>query len=91
MMRRALVACALFAASLAAFACVPSHAFLAWDDAGYVASNPRVQEGLTFANVRWALTTFQQTNWHPLTWLSYMLDCTLHGLDPRAHHWTNVW
>jgi protein O-mannosyl-transferase len=40
--------------------------------------------------IEWALTTKHFSNWHPLTWLSHMLDCQLHGLSPGWHHLTNV-
>jgi tetratricopeptide (TPR) repeat protein len=45
---------------------------------------------LTIANMRWAFTSFEQSNWHPVTWLSHMLDCQLFGLNPRAQHGVNV-
>ena len=86
-----MVALLLVAATWATFADVGSHGFLIYDDGGYVANNARVQAGVTLANVRWAFTTFDMANWHPLTWLSHMLDCTLYGLDARGHHLTNLW
>ncbi|HEY5999605.1 MAG TPA: tetratricopeptide repeat protein [bacterium] len=64
--------------------------FLQFDDNEYVVDNPRVRTGLTLAGVRWALTSFHSANWHPLTWLSHMLDVQLFGLDPRGHHATSV-
>jgi tetratricopeptide (TPR) repeat protein len=80
----------LITVTLAAFSPAVNFQFLAYDDSVYVANNPRVQEGLTWRNVRWALTTVNVSNWHPLTWLSHMLDCTLFGLDAGLHHLTSV-
>jgi len=47
-------------------------------------------EGLTFDGVVWAMTSKCDSNWHPLTWLSHMLDCQLHGLYAGGHHFTSV-
>ena len=49
-----------------------------------------MQDGLTLAGLKWALTTGCAGNWHPLTWISHMADCTLFGLNPGAHHFVNV-
>ena len=65
-------------------------AFINLDDNEYVSENPFVRNGLTLAGVRWAFTTFHSSNWHPVTWLSHLLDVTLFGLDPWWHHATNV-
>ena len=51
---------------------------------------PMVRAGLTWPGVKWAFTAVHSSNWHPLTWLSHMLDCQLYGLNPRGHHLTNV-
>ena len=64
--------------------------FLVYDDDDYVTNNPVVQSGLTWAGVEWAFTTAHASNWHPLTWLSHMLDCELFGLNPGAQHLVNV-
>ena len=64
--------------------------FVNYDDQGYVVENSRVQQGLTLATLRWALTTTDATNWHPLTWLSHAADCQLFGLNPKGHHLTSV-
>src|SRR5262245_17128440 len=61
------------------------HGFVAYDDPVYVSENPVVARGLTLAGARWAFG-FQAGNWHPLTWLSHMLDVQLFGLAPGAHH-----
>src|SRR5687767_12387257 len=64
--------------------------FTNYDDEDYVYGNPTVMKGLTSEGVRWALTTGFMANWHPLTWLSHMLDCEMFGVNPGAHHMTNV-
>jgi tetratricopeptide (TPR) repeat protein len=68
------------------YARIRSHAFLLWDDNQYVTANAVVLRGLTWAGVRWAFTTFAVSNWHPLTWLSHMLDVELFGVAAGAHH-----
>jgi tetratricopeptide (TPR) repeat protein len=60
------------------------------DDPTYVAANVRVQQGLTWENVKWAFSTYYFSNWHPLTWLSYLADCELFGTNPRAMHRVNL-
>jgi tetratricopeptide (TPR) repeat protein len=67
-----------------------THNGFIYDDIGYITSNPHVGAGLTWATVKWAFTTYQQANWHPLTWLSHALDCELFGLNPAGPHYVNV-
>jgi tetratricopeptide (TPR) repeat protein len=81
---------ALLAATLVAYAPVRNHQFINWDDNEYIQNNPQVQAGLTLSGVRWAFTTFHAANWHPLTWLSHMLDCELFGQWAGGHHLTNL-
>jgi protein O-mannosyl-transferase len=64
--------------------------FTNYDDQIYVSENPRVHQGLTWGNVGWAFTTGHTRNWHPLTWLSHMLDWQMFGADAGAHHSTNA-
>ena len=64
--------------------------FVGYDDQEYITENSHIQNGLTLENIIWAFTTFHSTNWHPLTWLSHMLDCELYGLNPMGHHLTNL-
>jgi tetratricopeptide (TPR) repeat protein len=64
--------------------------FLNFDDDAYVANNPSVTGGLTWAGARWALTAIDYFYWHPLTWLSHMLDCQVFGLNAGGHHLTNL-
>jgi tetratricopeptide (TPR) repeat protein len=77
-------------ATLAIFMPAVRHDFLSHEDDRYVAANPHVRGGLSRDGLAWAATTFHADNWHPLTWLSHMLDCQLFGLDPRGHHLTSV-
>ncbi|MGA8892724.1 MAG: tetratricopeptide repeat protein [Anaeromyxobacteraceae bacterium] len=87
---RWLVAAALFLGTLALYARVGGHPFIFFDDNRYVTENPTVQAGLTWQGVKWAFTTLHVSNWHPLTWLSHMLDVELFGLNPGPHHVANV-
>ena len=64
--------------------------YVNYDDADYVSANPHVQSGLSWNNVRWAFTTGHASNWHPLTWLSHMLDWQLFGDNPGAQHIVSV-
>ncbi len=61
-----------------------------YDDRNYLVNNAIVRKGLTWSGVRWAFTSFDAANWHPLTWLSHMLDCQLFGMNPGAQHVVNV-
>jgi tetratricopeptide (TPR) repeat protein len=67
-----------------------SHPFVIYDDVDYVSQNHQVQQGLTLETFRWALTSMQFSNWHPLTWMSHALDCDLFGLDAGGHHFTSL-
>ncbi|MGD0615941.1 MAG: glycosyltransferase family 39 protein [Verrucomicrobiota bacterium] len=64
--------------------------FVSYDDPQYVTSNHHVRQGLTLKGVAWAFSTGQTANWHPLTWLSHMLDVELFGLNPAGAHLVNV-
>lgn len=77
---------ALAVATIAVYARVATHEFIDMDDFHYILHNPRVVRGLTWDAVTWAFTTGHADNWHPLTWLSHMLDVELFGLRPGLHH-----
>jgi len=64
--------------------------FVSFDDNEYVYENLHVKSGITLTNILWAFTAFHSNNWHPLTWISHMLDCHLYGLTPGLHHLTNL-
>src|SRR6185369_12317299 len=81
---------ALIALNAVIYAGVRHHEFLNWDDPEYVSSNPFIANGLTWQGVKWALTAGWAANWHPLTWMSHMLDIQLFGLDAGSHHLTNL-
>jgi tetratricopeptide (TPR) repeat protein len=86
--RRQLV---LFGALLAlptvvAFLPLRHNGFISFDDPAYITSNPHVAAGLTGAGLIWALTATAAGNWHPLTWAAHMLDVSLFGMNPAAHH-----
>ena len=69
---------------------VKDHEFVNYDDDVYITSNLNVQTGLTRESVYWAFTTSHYANWHPVTWLSHMLDYELYGERPRGHHLTSL-
>jgi len=64
--------------------------FINFDDNFYVYENASVLSGLNAGSIKWAFTAFHSANWHPLTWLSHMLDVSLFGKNAGAHHATNV-
>ncbi|PWU14940.1 MAG: hypothetical protein C5B50_16190, partial [Verrucomicrobia bacterium] len=81
-----LVAVLLATLTLAAYWPVVHHGFISYDDNEYLTDNSYVKAGLCWENVRWAFTTFDAANWHPLTWLSHMLDVQLFGMQAGGHH-----
>src|SRR5260370_1430480 len=84
------IALLLALGTLLVFLPVGSFGFVNFDDVDYVTNNNFVKHGLTVAGIYWAFVTFHASNWHPLTWISHMTDCTLFGLNPGAHHFVNV-
>ncbi|PYS41065.1 MAG: hypothetical protein DMG14_08620 [Acidobacteria bacterium] len=88
--RNWLVVVFLIAVNLLAYAPVRNYGFVNYDDPQYITQNRQVTGGLTWPGVIWAFTTGYQANWHPLTWLSHMLDAQLYGLNAGAHHLTNL-
>jgi protein O-mannosyl-transferase len=76
----------LAAAIFLVFCPVGRFEFVNYDDPDYVSANPHVQTGLTWQNVQWAFTSGHASNWHPITWLSHMLDWQLFGPNPGPHH-----
>jgi tetratricopeptide (TPR) repeat protein len=90
--RRNLGICLLLAvATVALYTPAFGHPFIFnYDDDLYVNNNARVKAGLTWETVRWALTSTESSNWHPMTWLSHAMDCALYGVNPYGHHVTNV-
>jgi len=88
--RLAAVCAALILVTLAAFWKVNSAGFVMLDDDEYVTTNAHVQQGLSGNAIAWAFTSTEAANWHPLTWLSHMLDVQLFGMDAGRHHLTNL-
>ena len=78
------------AATLIAFWQVNHCDFINYDDPSYVTENVHIRHGITTEAIRWAFTTGYAANWHPVTWISHMLDVELFGLKPRWHHLTNL-
>lgn len=84
------VCLALIAASFVVYASVWRHEFVTLDDTVYVTQNPPVSRGLTWQGVWWAFATGHASNWHPVTWLSHMLDVQLYGMNAGPHHLSNL-
>jgi tetratricopeptide (TPR) repeat protein len=80
----------LFALIFAVYGQVARFDFVNYDDPDYVTLNPHVTAPLTFESLSWAMTTGYAANWHPVTWLSHMLDFQLFGLNGGFHHLTSV-
>ena len=79
--------------TLSIYGQVVHHEFVSYDDPLYVTDNPNVRDGVSASALAWAFTSGHAANWHPLTWLSHMLDCQLFGAgveDAGSHHLTNV-
>ena len=76
--------------TLAVFWQVNQYAFISIDDPVYVSQNNHIHSGITLDAIRWAFTTTYAEFWHPLTWLSLMLDNQLYGLNAGGYHLTNL-
>jgi tetratricopeptide (TPR) repeat protein len=76
--------------TLLAYLPVVRNGFVVYDDNTYVTENRIVQNGLSWSGIQWAFTTGHGGNWHPLTWISHMTDCSLFGLNAGAHHSVNL-
>jgi tetratricopeptide (TPR) repeat protein len=90
-----IVATALFLAATLPYLQTLGFAFIDLDDNTYIFDNRHVLQGLTPPNISWAFTTFQSSNWHPITWISHMIDCNLFRTHegsqwPGGHHLVNV-
>lgn len=86
-----LLAILLIAGTALLYAPAVRNGFVNYDDPDYVTQNPDVLHGLTWRGVVWSFRTENPAaNWHPLTWMSHMLDVSLYGTNPVGHHLTNV-
>src|SRR5438046_5581720 len=81
-----IISAVLFFATLALYFPVTGFNFVNFDDPSYVYENQVVTQGLTKHGIVWAFNGQHEANWHPLTWISHMLDCQLFGLEPGAPH-----
>ncbi len=81
---------ALTALNLFIYAPVGGFEFVNWDDPSYITENAQVMKGLSRETFRWAITTAHSPYWHPVTWLTHLLDVRLFGLDAGWHHVTNA-
>ena len=84
------VAIALAVVTLLVYLPVVHNGFVNYDDPDYITNNPHVQAGLTWPGIVWAFQSGEASNWHPLTWISHMMDCQLFGLNPAGHHLTSL-
>ena len=80
----------LFASVVWTFLPAIQNEFVGYDDPLYVTGNSHVQEGLSWENLKWAFSSGEAANWHPITWLSHMLDYELFGLQAWGHHLTSL-
>ncbi|MGA1979360.1 MAG: tetratricopeptide repeat protein [Sedimentisphaerales bacterium] len=80
------ICAALALATIIAYEPMRHNGFVSYDDPKYITENPNVNRGITRQSVTWAFTKLYSANWHPLTWVSHMLDCQLFGLNPFWHH-----
>jgi len=88
---RLLLAALLFASTLAVYAPALRNGFVNYDDPEYVTRNVHVLQGLTWPDLAWAFSTSNFAgNWHPLTWISHMVDVQWYGNNPKGHHLTSV-
>jgi hypothetical protein len=84
------LAAALCVVTIGVYAPVVQHEFVLWDDPDYVLENATVLQGLRFDGIARAFSSTHAANWHPLTWMSHMLDVELFGTNPAGHHATNL-
>lgn len=75
---------------LAVYGQLHDYQFITLDDPTYVKENSHIREGLTLNGMYWSLTSVYSSNWHPLTWLSHMIDIELYGMDAGRHHMSNI-
>jgi protein O-mannosyl-transferase len=86
----AAIAFVIAAVTVALYLPMLHNSFINYDDPDYILGNDHVKAGLTWPGIVWAFQSGEASNWHPLTWISHMLDCQLFGLNPAGHHLTNL-
>lgn len=90
-MRNKILTCLFLAViTLSVYWQTVNHQFISYDDGVYITENPHVKAGVTTEGVNWAFTAIRGSNWHPITWLSHMLDVSMFGLHPGLHHLMNA-
>jgi len=87
---KVLICIFLMVATFCIYSQIQDHEFIYFDDDIYITNNLNVQAGLTSESFKWAFTTSHPPYWHPMTWLSHMLDYQLYGLHPKGHYLTNL-
>jgi len=85
-----MICLALIIATLSVYWQVQHFKFVDFDDGTYVMNNDNVKKGMVVQSIRWAFVTMEAGFWHPLTWLSHMLDYELYRKNAGGHHWTSV-
>jgi len=89
-LQKTCIALVLAVMTITVFYPVVHYRFVSYDDYNYVVENPQVNGGLSRQGIIWAFTTRHASNWHPIGWISHMIDCELFGLNPAGHHAVNV-
>ena len=85
-----LICLVLISAIIAVYYKVCTYDYINYDDLTYVFDNPNIQSGISLNTIKWMFTTNVGCNWHPLTWLSFMLDWQLFGSNAGGRHFTNL-
>jgi tetratricopeptide (TPR) repeat protein len=88
--RTALVCAALALVTALAYWPVATCDFVNFDDSAYIVGNFHITHGISLQALRWCFQAGYVSNWHPLTWMSHLVDCQLYGLRPAGHHLTNL-
>src|ERR1700753_1431976 len=89
--RRTFYACLIFALiTVLLYWRTVGYEFIVVDDHKYVFQNAMVLKGLSWPGIKWAFTTVHASNWHPITWLSHMLDVSIYGIFAGGHHITSA-
>lgn len=89
-LKKLLLSFSLLILTLCIYRQTGSHGFCLLDDGDFIVNNPVVLEGITPEGVAWAFSSFHTGNWHPVTWLSHMLDVQLLGTNATGHHLVNM-
>ena len=88
--RKLILSLLLIVAVLACYRPTIHNGFLNYDDDAYITANPHIRAGVTWGTVKWAFTTFDAANYHPVTWLSHAVDGQFFGLNPTGHHESSI-